>query len=306
MVRILREICGEQGIACAAFCGDWVFRLKKNGRAALIFGYNFGINGSVAAKICDDKCAASELLLHSGIPAAEHHFFMAPGNLHYVGEDGNWGLLTGLLERHGALVCKTNDGTGGNCVFLVRSQAQLEDAALKIFRQARAMAVSPFYEIRKEYRVIVLCGEAKLLYSKNIPALVGDGVSTVCALLARALADTGGLPNCAEVTRKEAQRVLAQGEAYQLGWKFNLGQGAAPLPVEDEGQARTITGLALRAARALSIAFASVDIIETGGGYRVLEINSGVMMENFIEAAPGNYEAAKEIYREAVLAMLAE
>ena len=42
--------------------------------------------------------------------------------------------------------------------------------------------------------------------------------------------------------------------------------------------------------------FASVDCVLTDGEYRVLEVNSGVMMDNFANSSKDNYNKAKEIY----------
>ena len=64
--------------------------------------------------------------------------------------------------------------------------------------------------------------------------------------------------------------------------------------------------LAISTAKALSIKFASVDMIETGDETRVLEVNSGIMMEHFIQAATENYSIAKGIYKEAIHMMLEE
>jgi glutathione synthase/RimK-type ligase-like ATP-grasp enzyme len=62
-------------------------------------------------------------------------------------------------------------------------------------------------------------------------------------------------------------------------WRHNLDFGARPILLEP-GEARdACVGIALTAARAIGIRFASVDIVSVEGGWKVLEINSGVMME---------------------------
>ena len=50
--------------------------------------------------------------------------------------------------------------------------------------------------------------------------------------------------------------------------------------------------------------FASVDVVETAEGLKVLEINSGVMMENFAGQDEESRSIAKEIYRDAVRKMM--
>jgi len=212
-------------------------------------------------------------------------------------------------------------------VYSAADAFELEEAAHKIFRHAPAMAVSPFYDILTEYRCIVLDGEALLAYRKEIPCVVGDGESTLLALLARHMLGSGRLPDADEVAlaRKGGLgRVLRAGERWRVGWKSNLGQGAAPKPVEDAAKGRALAELAARAAGALGMRFLSVDMIDvpaqsgaTGGdiaaggsmdgGTRtmVLEANSGVMMEHFAQASAQNMAVAKSIYRKAIHRMLA-
>jgi len=303
LVSIIREICREENIGLAAFSYDWILRLEKGGKAGFVFGYNFSVNNTASARICDDKSAAAEILLHAGIPAAEHIFFMAPGNQHYTGENGSWPRITKLLAEHGTLVCKANEGTGGNAVFLVKNQAQLEAAAHSIFSRNRSMAVSPYCDIQKEYRVIVLNGEVKLAYAKNIPFVTGDGKSNLRQLLLEYMSAKRQLVNT-EFDDEALEKIPAPGELCGINWKSNLGQGASPEAVRDETLLAALSDLALLAAAALSIDFASVDIVKTPGGLKVLEVNCGIMMENFIRFAPENYNTAKEIYREAVWKMM--
>jgi glutathione synthase/RimK-type ligase-like ATP-grasp enzyme len=80
-------------------------------------------------------------------------------------------------------VVKPNEGTGGVDVFRVSTNAELEAAVTAVFSHHSALAISPYYEIEKEYRVILLNGTALLVYSKDIPMLTGDGQSTVWQLI---------------------------------------------------------------------------------------------------------------------------
>ncbi|GAB2026180.1 ATP-grasp domain-containing protein [Lactovum odontotermitis] len=87
----------------------------------------------------------------------------------------------------------------------------------------------------------------------------------------------------------------------QSGWKHNLGLGAQATIIEPDEK---LADLALKTAAALNICFASVDIAECASeGLKVLEVNSGVMMEYFSEQSDENYQIAKEIYRKAVKIM---
>ena len=62
-------------------------------------------------------------------------------------------------------------------------------------------------------------------------------------------------------------------------WRHNLEFGAQPVLLEQGDAREACVALAIRAARAIGIRFASIDIVRIGAEWKVLEINSGVMME---------------------------
>lgn len=79
-------------------------------------------------------------------------------------------------------------------------------------------------------------------------------------------------------------------------WRHNLDATAKPVLLED-GEVRTAcVKLAVDAASAIGIAFASIDVVRVDGEWKVLEINSGVMMEALGKLHPelvqATYDAA--------------
>lgn len=79
-------------------------------------------------------------------------------------------------------------------------------------------------------------------------------------------------------------------------WRHNLDAGAKPVLLEDGKVRSACTRLAINAANAIGIRFASIDVIRVDGEWRVLEINSGVMMEALGKLHPemvqATYDAA--------------
>ncbi|MGY0571007.1 ATP-grasp domain-containing protein [Bradyrhizobium sp. RDM12] len=69
-------------------------------------------------------------------------------------------------------------------------------------------------------------------------------------------------------------------------WRHNLDAGAKPVLLEGGEVRATCVKLATDAARAISIAFSSIDVVRVDGDWRVLEINSGVMMEALAKLHP--------------------
>ncbi len=316
-VKIIKEICEEEGISLTSFSSDFMFCLKRNTITNYIFGYQFGLNSASAHMICEDKSTTSELLTYLGIPNVEHRCFMSPMNMKYVEAEGNWSNILSMLNQYGTVVLKDNKGTGGLSVYLARNVVELENAAQILFQSAHSIAVSPYYPILKEYRLILLDNDIKLIYHKERKHLTGDGKHTLRELYAKEVLQhhiTCGL------CKEDADKILKQGEIYPLHWKHNLGQGAVPVYDTEETIAFPLKELARKAAAAVGIRFASIDIIEiekesklnyhndynhnNNHIYLVLEINSGVMMEYLSQTDDKSRQIAKQIYKEAILKMV--
>ena len=315
-VKIIREVCREEEIELRSYSADWIFRLDKNGRHDVILGYQFGLNSASVNMLCQDKCAASELMTEFGIPNIEHVLFASPENQKFMGFPGFWRDLLKMLDRYKTVVCKPNLGTGGENVIKCSTDYELEAAVHRIFLKSDYMAVSRYYEIENEYRAVILDGEIRLVYRKRRPQIFGDGVHTVAGLMLR-YKDCGNEEGTdreihgyadleTDLSQKELSRVPAEGERVILNWRHNLGQGARADLLENGPLKDQISEIVRRVYEEIGVRFASVDIVETEEGLKVLEINSGVMMENFAGQDAHSYETAKAIYRDAIRKMMSE
>ena len=158
------------------------------------------------------------------------------------------------------------------------------------------ICASPYYDVENEYRAIVLNGEVKLLYKKIRPIVVGDGHSTIAELLKEF--------NPYYFKNYKNDVVLREGEEYKYGWKFNLAAGSLPSLEIEEQIKEEVTDFATNTARQLNMGFCSVDVIKCEDKYRVMEVNTGVMMNRFINEAPDGYNIAKQIYSDAIDTMM--
>ena len=127
-----REVCREEDIELRSYSADWIFRLDKNGRHDVILGYQFGLNSASVNMLCQDKCAASELMTEFGIPNIEHVLFASPENQKFMGFPGFWRDLLKMLDRYKTVVCKPNLGTGGENVIKCSTDYELEAAVHRI------------------------------------------------------------------------------------------------------------------------------------------------------------------------------
>ena len=315
-LQVISEICSRRGWNIAKLSQDWILRISdaEKKRTTNIFGYVFDVNPAAAAELCKEKAAAAQVLALEGIAHIEHEVFLAAVNKQmkgFVPSSGVWPQLIDFAKKHDYnIVVKPLKGTGGNGVYKIANQRDLEEAAHDIYSVEYGLAACPYVDIVDEFRVIWL-GYPRLIYRKVRASVVGDGTSTVQQLAAQVLAemDPNKVVYLAQaladgpLSRPEkAKRVPAKGELVALQWKHNLGHGASPEVLsEDHSQRNDLIDLASRAVEAVGMKFCSVDIISTAdGGYRVMEVNCGVMMDSAIEQCPNGHELATSIYEEAI------
>jgi glutathione synthase/RimK-type ligase-like ATP-grasp enzyme len=318
LVPILREIAQRFGLALTSYSYDWIIRLSRDGVTHWVFGYDFDINSCSAQQLTKDKAATSLILGSCGIPRIEHALFCRPqGHSAFVPESGVWSAILAVADRFGSdLVCKPNDGTGGNQVTRVRRTTELEETVHRLFATCRAIAICPFIDIANEYRLIVLRGQCLLAYRKIRPMLVGDGRTSLLGLLAARFSQRGAIDldlsrALSEIDPKDFAlgAVLPQGAQQTLQWKHNLGLGSrAELLAASHPHKVTLEKLAISAAAELSLQFGSVDIVESAldGTFSVLEINAGVMMESLVSSLPDGRQIAVRVYGAAVAEMFGD
>ena len=305
LVRIVYELANAHDISITSFSYDWILKLSKNNVHKHIFGYNFELNSATAKMIAGDKSATTDVLAAAEIATVQHQLFLNPEMVTYVPSTGNWESILAFFRKNDEkIVCKPIDGTGGNDVFVVRSIVQLEQAIHQLFAKYRSICLSPFYAIKKEYRAVMLDGNVELLYQKNIPDVEGNGSETILKLLQNTFSGET-LDTILSAFTQKSDRSLSdvpqKGERIAVNWKSNLGEGAQAEIIKNE----VVQQLAIAAAKAINIRFCSVDIIETiAGEFLVLEINSGVMIEHFLNSNPQEYDRVKAIYEKAVLRMM--
>lgn len=300
LVKIVKEICLENNIDFQSFSYDWILQLSANNRKMFIYGYKFPNNNASIEQICNDKSALSDILAVNNIPHIRHYYFMSPNNEQYTGKNGDWDKMVGLLHKYKNLVCKSNTGSGGRNVFKVTSQKSLEIAVYNIFSKTKAMCISPYKTIKAEYRIIIVNSNIGVVYEKRRPVVIGNGIDTIGKLI-----DQDPTLHDIEIDSDLNKNLIPRpGETVEVAWKHNLGQGAKPVIVKDVLLNEKLSALALSCALALDLEFASIDIVEDESGLEILEINSGIMMENLAQSSKENYSIAKEIYRKAIFSFL--
>ena len=172
--NIIKEICSEEGITIEGISHDYILNLTKNSKTRHIYGGFWDINNAVADRIACDKSACYAVLNKNNVPAIQHELLNNPllrkGWLGTVSTPSSsvWNQALCFFELFNKrVVLKLNEGTMGQDVYYCDNIPALEAAAHAIFTTQPNAAISPYYEIKTEYRVFYVNGECPFAYGKT-------------------------------------------------------------------------------------------------------------------------------------------
>ncbi|MEZ4605251.1 MAG: hypothetical protein R2880_10250 [Deinococcales bacterium] len=302
LVSILRELSLEEGLEYQVFSEGWIIRLgqPETGKYRYVYGHTFDLDSAASQLVVSDKVATAILLTMAAIPCVEHKLFLHPQVYEQVAAEGSYKALYDYAVQYDfKVVLKSLRGSSGNDIFRCNNAREIEQAMLKLFQRHDDLAVSPFVEILGEYRLIMLDGQCLLTYLKERPYVIGNGQSPLHQLIKDKFQHQSLKirQSLIEQNHQQLTTVLPQGQHHLLSWQHNLSKGAEPRAVQNAALADELLKLAQKATQALNIRFASVDVIATREGLKILEINAGMMMEHYIRLVPQGYEQAKQIYK---------
>lgn len=292
-VQAIRRYCANHGIAVDVRAGGWLIAMRRGGMRHFAFGYDIGLNSAIAHRLANDKSATAEALALEGVPCIPHHLFLNPTmGAHIAGPGWHEAMLALLAQNPQGVVAKPNEGTSGRAVFKATNRDELDRAVSEVFASSLGLVIAPYVEIEDEIRVILLDDRPMIVYRKERPSVIGDGVHSLRELAIAAGHDR----QLREIDTRDANALVPKGERRILNWRHNLDAGAQPILMEDGEVHTACVKLAIDAASAIGIAFASIDVVRVDGAWRVLEINSGVMMEAlgtlYPELVQATYDAA--------------
>lgn len=300
--HLIKEICNEKSILVKEMSYGYILNLKKDNIEHYIIGYKFDINSQVAGAIAKDKYATYEVLKRKNIPIIEYEMlFNNEVREEYCTEESLKKAKEYFYKNNKKIVIKPNTGHEGIDVYLCDKEEKIEYIIKKIYKENNSIVLCPYYNIKTEYRTIFLNNECMLTYGKNIPYLIGDGKSNIKQLLEKE--ENIDLESIREENLRDIDinYIPKENERVETFWKHNLSGGASPEILEDEKLRQKIQNIVKKAANAIGINFASIDVIETiDGDLYIMEINSGIFMKNFIEKHYNGKNIAKEIYGKAI------
>jgi len=286
--KIIKEISNEKNIKFNILSNDWIIMLEKENKKKYIISYNFPLNDQAVGKICDDKYAVYEIMKHNNIPVVDHYI---------VFNDYNKDEINKYCKKYNYnIVVKNNYGTCGNDMYHIKEETELFEKIDKILMKTYAVVLNPYYDIKTEYRNIVLNNQVELLYGKKKPIVIGNGKNTIYELLCEFNNEY-----FSKVNNENLNTILPEGKTFEYNWQFNLSKGSIPFLLNDIKKEKQIKEMALTIDNIIGTNFASIDIIELqDGSLLLLEINSGVMMNNIIKTLPNGKYLSTKIYSKAI------
>ena len=290
-VEAIKTYCADHDIDVELRADGWLIIMQRGERRHFAFGYDIGLNSAVAHRIANDKSATADVLEMAGVPRVPHTVFLNPQLNAFIPPVGSWDAMLKLLERHPeGIVVKPNEGTSGKSVFFVSTRPALELAVNRIFASHLGLAISPYLAIEDEVRVVLIDDAPVVVYVKSRPTIVGDGKHSLLELALTTLSierRSTVLPGMlADLDKAELDAIPPAGQRRVLNWRHNLETGAQPTLLAQGGVRDACVRLAVSAAQAIGIRFASVDLVRVGEAWQVLEVNSGVMMESLARHHP--------------------
>ena len=288
--KIIKEICHEKNIQYEELSDDWIIKLKKGNQNRFLVGYKFDLNTQGVAEICNDKFALYSVLKSEGIPAIKHDIL-------FKNEEEK--LERYFNEYNQDVVLKPNNGTCGNNVLHIFDYNKLKAEYNRIISKCYSVDICPFYKIESEYRVIYLSTKQHI-YKKVKPTITGDGIHTVRELLIDFNREYFSKVENLKNENISVDYVPKLGEIVEYEWKFNLSKGAKVVEVGDN-EKYILMELVKKIVDVINVKFVSIDIVKLSNNqYMVMEINSGVMMENLIKLQENGKQIAKNLYSEAI------
>ena len=303
--RIIKQIALENDLSYEVLSCDLVIKLTKDNKIRYINGYKFGLNSHSLGLILDDKYATYELLNSLNIKVCKHHILFRPTNHNsYAKNYNSFDYCYDLFLKYNKnVILKVNNGTCGDGVYHITTKKELKKIYNHLLKYNFSISLCPYYDIKNEYRVILLNNEIKIMYGKINPVVIGNGKDKLIDLLKDFNINYFGYKTNLK-KNINYNKVLKKDEKFIYDFKYNLSKGSIITEDIDKETKSIISKMAKDVSKKINLGFGSIDIIKTNDDkYYVLEINSGVMIENYIKLTSDGFKKAKKVYEEAVLEM---
>ena len=287
--RYAGHAAASLGYAFRSLDGDdgYLFEVRSGARRALFAagqGSPYALNDANAASLARDKSFCAEALRAAGLPALPGRLFFVTkrwAEMRSPGREPEDGRAFAASADY-PIFCKPISASNGLHAEIIDDAAAFDDYMQRVAREHFAILAQP-YVPGDEHRVFVLRGRALFSYRKHQPTILGDGASSVSELIARAevqgkrsrARDEAGARVALDAVPRRGSRLVLEGPA-------NRSAGGGSYDLVDGAPERLAT-LAVKAAAALGLGLAGVDIFDVSPARDlselvIIEVNSNPMI----------------------------
>ena len=239
----------------------------------------FPQNNATASTLASDKYFTNTILERAGIATlgGEYFFLHDRHRAHRPAGHERGDALDYFRKLGGTAFVKPLTGSRGDFAQGLHDEAALARYLDEVSHYYDAVLIQPIVS-GSEYRVFLLDDEVLYTARKYPPFVLGDGARPIRALLAahnQAL-QVRGLSAVTVTDDMSLDSVLAKGERWDIPGRMNLSAGGT-MVLENPPSAAALE-LARRAARALGLRVAAVDLFTDAGGEAeatgIIEVNA--------------------------------
>lgn len=267
----------------------YLFEVRDGSRRAMFAagaGSPYALNDARAASIARDKAFCAEVLRAAGLPVLPGEMFFVTkrwADMRSPGREPEDALAYAARASY-PIFCKPISASNGLFAELIESEDAFADYVERVAREHFAILIQPYVRAA-EHRVFVLEGRALFSYQKSAPTVIGDGVSSLRALIEKMPRD----PNepvrrlhgrDAAGRRVAADDVPKSGVQVTLEGPANRAAGGRADALVD-GATAELAQLAVSAANAIGLKVAAIDMFNLAGDGAelvIIEVNSNPMI----------------------------
>ncbi len=298
--------------------------IYKNGVVRSLRMYSLDLNHIASADIAKDKDYAKFFMKKRGYPVAEGKTFFSNRWAKTINSKRTLKEAVKYAQKLGyPLIVKPNSQSQGSGVSLVSESTELRRALMEVFKIDKVALVERYMPGR-DYRVVVLDGEIISAYERAALSVVGDGKSSVLALLKqkqkifeKTKRDTKINFSDSRMKNKLKRHgltfgsVLPKGEKIYLLDNANLSSGGDSLDVTNTISAG-FEKIAVNLTRDMGLRIAGVDIMVTKGDitrdpksckYYIIEINAAPGLDHYVTTGAKQKKIVEDMYLKVLKAL---